>query len=352
MSSSRMTGRSTTASGASCRRASSVRTTSTRCPTGSAPTTSPTSSLDQIQSGFKTIDWEAYNASSKIFLDYYGSSSASRPADAQDVARPPRRRASRSIPAPRPIVVSERLSMPMFGVAPELRRRERNTRLIGVALLVPAAALALLFLYYPLLFIFQMSFTEGELVSVAGGSGPDDRQLRPHPRTLPAEPVRDDPAGLLATLVDLVLGFPFAYILVRRVRYRDVVRALMVFPMFGRCTLRSGSARSCCRWPARPVLRGARGLGHVAAVQPAIGRVRDGDLHLPVHGHEHRGAVERRPDPRGGRVPRGAVRNVPPGRCWPGRASSRARSRSSAGASARSRSRRCSAASRSSARSR
>jgi putative spermidine/putrescine transport system permease protein len=37
----------------------------------------------------------------------------------------------------------------------------------------------------------------------------------------------------LATAVDLVLGFPFAYILVRRVRYRDVVRALMVFPMFG-----------------------------------------------------------------------------------------------------------------------
>jgi ABC-type Fe3+ transport system substrate-binding protein len=27
--------------------------------------------LDQIQSGFKTIDWPAYNASSKVFLDYY-----------------------------------------------------------------------------------------------------------------------------------------------------------------------------------------------------------------------------------------------------------------------------------------
>ena len=39
--------------------------------------------------------------------------------------------------------------------------------------------------------------------------------------------------ALLATIVDLVLGFPFAYILVRRVRYRDIVRALMVFPMFG-----------------------------------------------------------------------------------------------------------------------
>jgi spermidine/putrescine-binding protein len=27
--------------------------------------------LDQIQTGFKTIDWPAYNASSKVFLDYY-----------------------------------------------------------------------------------------------------------------------------------------------------------------------------------------------------------------------------------------------------------------------------------------
>jgi hypothetical protein len=27
--------------------------------------------LDQIQSGFKAIDWAAYNASSKVFLDYY-----------------------------------------------------------------------------------------------------------------------------------------------------------------------------------------------------------------------------------------------------------------------------------------
>ena len=39
--------------------------------------------------------------------------------------------------------------------------------------------------------------------------------------------------AFLAMVVDLVFGFPFAYILVRRVRYRDVVRALMVFPMFG-----------------------------------------------------------------------------------------------------------------------
>jgi putative spermidine/putrescine transport system permease protein len=37
----------------------------------------------------------------------------------------------------------------------------------------------------------------------------------------------------LSTLVNLIFGFPFAYILVRKVRYRDLVRAFMVFPMFG-----------------------------------------------------------------------------------------------------------------------
>ena len=71
MSSSRMTGRSTTASGASCRRASSVRTTSTGARLVQADYFTYFPKLDQIQSGFKTIDWEAYNASSKIFLDYY-----------------------------------------------------------------------------------------------------------------------------------------------------------------------------------------------------------------------------------------------------------------------------------------
>jgi ABC-type spermidine/putrescine transport system permease subunit I len=37
----------------------------------------------------------------------------------------------------------------------------------------------------------------------------------------------------LAMVVDLIFGVPFAYILVRKVRYREVVRAFMVFPMFG-----------------------------------------------------------------------------------------------------------------------
>jgi putative spermidine/putrescine transport system permease protein len=130
-------------------------------------------------------------------------------------------------------VVSERLSMPMSGVAPELRRRERNSRLTGVALLIPAAALALLFLYYPLVFILQMSFTEGSsYLSPAGPVQTVDNYGLIVERYLPNLFVTIQLA-LLATVADLVLGFPFAYILVRRVRYRDVVRALMVFPMFG-----------------------------------------------------------------------------------------------------------------------
>src|SRR5207247_10596714 len=51
-------------------------------------------------------------------------------------------------------------------------------------------------------------------------------------RYLPNLGVTIQLAGL-ATLVDLVFGIPFAYILVRKVRYRDIVRAFMVFPMFG-----------------------------------------------------------------------------------------------------------------------
>ena len=116
--------------------------------------------------------------------------------------------------------------------------------------------------------------------------------------------------AFLAMVVDLVFGFPFAYILVRRVRYRDVVRALMVFPMFGALYVAFGM-----RFLLLPngalgqVLDGPRHPQQCAPVQPAGRRVRDVDLHVPVHGHEHRhGAVQRRPDARGGgRLPRRAV---------------------------------------------
>ena len=130
-------------------------------------------------------------------------------------------------------MVSGPLSVPLSGVAPELRRRERNSRLIGIALLIPAILIAVLFLYYPLVFIIQMSFTVGgSFLSAAGPVVTLDNYRVMVERYLPNVWITIQLATL-ATIVDLVFGFPFAYILVRRVRYRDLVRALMVFPMFG-----------------------------------------------------------------------------------------------------------------------
>jgi ABC-type spermidine/putrescine transport system permease subunit I len=118
-------------------------------------------------------------------------------------------------------------------VAPGLEGHARATRLTGLVLLAPALLLAFLFLYYPLAFIVQMSFTVGS--SFLSPSGPEysvENYVLMAGRYLPNVLVTLQLAAL-STLVNLAFGVPFAYILVRRIRYRDVVRAFMVFPMFG-----------------------------------------------------------------------------------------------------------------------
>ena len=116
---------------------------------------------------------------------------------------------------------------------PELARRARNLRLRTALFLIPAAILGALFLYAPLALMVDVSLTTGS--SFLSASGPVyalDNYALMIERYVPNLLVTIELATL-AMLVDLVFGFPFAYILVRRVRYRDVVRALMVFPMFG-----------------------------------------------------------------------------------------------------------------------
>jgi ABC-type spermidine/putrescine transport system permease subunit I len=115
------------------------------------------------------------------------------------------------------------------------RLRPDDTRgaLRTAAMLVPALVIAIGFLFYPLLFIVQMSFTEGS--SYLSPKGPIQTLANYGllvSRYLPNLLVTLQLA-FLATVVDLVFGFPFAYIFVRKVRYRTIVRALMVFPMFG-----------------------------------------------------------------------------------------------------------------------
>jgi putative spermidine/putrescine transport system permease protein len=129
-------------------------------------------------------------------------------------------------------MAGEPLTMPIPGFAPELRR-ERQNRLMGLALLTPAILLAGLFLYYPLVFIVQMSFSlANSYLSPAGPTFTIANYQAMAGRYLPNVLVTLQLASL-ATVVNLIFGFPFAYILVRKVRYRDTVRAFMVFPMFG-----------------------------------------------------------------------------------------------------------------------
>ena len=101
------------------------------------------------------------------------------------------------------------------------------------SLLLPSILIVLLFLYYPLVFILQMSFTEADsYLSQAGATYSGSNYVTMLSRYLPNVGVTVELAGL-ATLANLIFGFPFAYILVRKVKYRDLVRAFMVFPMFG-----------------------------------------------------------------------------------------------------------------------
>jgi len=130
-------------------------------------------------------------------------------------------------------MTAEPLGLSMPGIAAEVRRREHNRRLVGLALILPALLLVILFLYYPLTFIVQISFTAGN--SFLSPKGPEysvANYSAMFGRFLPNVLVTLQLAAL-STLVNLVFGFPFAYVLVRKIRYRDIVRAFMVFPMFG-----------------------------------------------------------------------------------------------------------------------
>jgi ABC-type spermidine/putrescine transport system permease subunit I len=131
------------------------------------------------------------------------------------------------------IMSQEQVSISQPLIAPEVRRREQNARLTMLALILPAILLTILFLYYPLVFIVRMSFTLAD--SFLSPSGPIftlENYVAMTGRYLSNIWVTIKLAGL-STLVNLIFGFPFAYILVRKVRYRDLVRGFMVFPMFG-----------------------------------------------------------------------------------------------------------------------
>lgn len=102
---------------------------------------------------------------------------------------------------------------------------------IGLGLIAPAAIVTALFSIVPLAYLLQISLTsdssfffdaEYTLNNYAEMWG---RYVPTIWNTLKL--------ATLSSLLNLVFGYPFAYILVRKVRYRELARTLMTFPLFG-----------------------------------------------------------------------------------------------------------------------
>lgn len=104
--------------------------------------------------------------------------------------------------------------------------------LVGIGLLTPAIIVVILFSLAPLAYLILVSFTSessfffNNPIYTGGNYRTIVDRFMPHVWTT----IR---LATLASIVNLIFGFPFAYILARKIRYRELVRTLMVFPLFG-----------------------------------------------------------------------------------------------------------------------
>lgn len=111
-------------------------------------------------------------------------------------------------------------------------RRFQRDALTGYGLLVPAIVLVILFSLAPLAYLVLVSFTQESTFFFNNPiyTGENYRTIvdryMPHVWTT----IR---LATMASVVNLIFGFPFAYILARKISYRELVRTLMVFPLFG-----------------------------------------------------------------------------------------------------------------------
>jgi ABC-type spermidine/putrescine transport system permease subunit I len=106
-----------------------------------------------------------------------------------------------------------------------------SPRLRGVLLLAPAVVVAILFSIIPLGYLIQVSLThESSFFFTAEYTGQNYQDVFTRYRSAIVETVYL--AGT-SSMLDLLFGYPFAYILIRKIRYREFVRAMMTFPLFG-----------------------------------------------------------------------------------------------------------------------
>jgi putative spermidine/putrescine transport system permease protein len=106
-----------------------------------------------------------------------------------------------------------------------------SLRLKGIGLLMPAVIVAVLFSLIPLAYLFQVSLTrESSFFFTAEYTLDNYRNVFSRYRNSIVETVY---LAAVSSVLDLVLGYPFAYILIRKIRYRELVRTMMTFPLFG-----------------------------------------------------------------------------------------------------------------------
>ena len=114
-----------------------------------------------------------------------------------------------------------------FGISVQLRQA-----LAGTGLLLPAVVVTVLFSIIPLAYVAVVSLTEEKDFFFANPAYTLDNYRAMWDRYRP-QVWTTVKLATLSSIIDLVFGYPFAYILIRKVRYRELVRTMMTFPLFG-----------------------------------------------------------------------------------------------------------------------
>ncbi|MGI8477731.1 MAG: ABC transporter permease [Thermomicrobiales bacterium] len=107
-----------------------------------------------------------------------------------------------------------------------------RARFLGPGLVLPAILITLLFSIVPLVYLIVVSSTKESTFFFHNPVYTWSNYQKTWDRYLP-NVVTTLRLATLSSMVDLVFGYPFAYILIRKVHYRELVRTLMTFPLFG-----------------------------------------------------------------------------------------------------------------------
>ena len=125
-----------------------------------------------------------------------------------------------------------------MSAAPHAAHRPFGERLAPWLLILPGLATTIIFLVVPLGFLTVLSLTRGATFFQTPAFTADNFRTIFGDQLYLVYTTIFQAVG--STVIDLVFGFPFAYILVRKIHYRDLVRALMAFPLFGTLYLSFG----------------------------------------------------------------------------------------------------------------